>query len=185
MGCFSSSVQAGFSIAQPDMLTILFPDGTRLGGPQVISYMNDGGTVSVTTTNVVTTSGMHYNQIYLYKPANSDVADTIISMMDSWFSTDAYDYVRVADAIAGFLTIFTITPNNTSAGTPVSIAVTGTRFVSGATIIISNAIFTTVVADPNNLTFAYDGSLGAATYDVTITNPNGTTFTFHSGLILS
>lgn len=82
------------------------------------------------------------------------------------------------------LQVTTVSPSSFAAQTPAAAKIYGSAFASGATVKVGTTQLSGVqVVDPNTLDVQFP-ALAAGTYDVMVTNPDGTSATLRQGAIV-
>ncbi len=108
------------------------------------------------------------------------------------YTADAYDGNDWTFAIIGTGTISRVWPQTLGTGADTTLALTGAGFVDGATCRLDGAASiastsTSVAADGSSMGCSFTPPAGSATgaYDVTVTNPDGTSFTARAAVQLA
>lgn len=120
--------------------------------------------------------------MYGYTPANSAVADAIITLLDAWYAGSP-TIMNVTQTLG--VAIFTLSPTGGAHGSTFGVTVTGQQFVAGCTVTIAGITYTTAFTDATTISFNYTGGSAAGLYDVTVTNPNGAAFVYPQSFTLS
>lgn len=166
---------------------IIWPDGTRFASDQLNNWVNQPTTTPDQPSNVnVYQSGLFTSSSFTYTASNLTIGNLIISLMDNWYYGIQDSVLVVATALNNIgVVLGYLNPATAAAATPTSVAASGQLFVNGATITMGGNVYATAFVDANNLTFTYDGTLQLGTYDVTVTNPDGKSFTFVQSFVIT
>lgn len=169
------------------MRLLIWVDGKRFSSDQLSNWVDiPGATPDANSEINLFQTGLYITSVVTYTAANDTIAKLIISLLDTWHFA-AVDTVLDVNAALNEIgvTVGFINPNTDAFANPTTIAVSGQLFVTGATATVGANVYATTFVDANNLTFAYDGTLPAGVYDVTVTNPDGTKATLPQSLTLT
>lgn len=79
----------------------------------------------------------------------------------------------------------TVSPTTGPAATPNNFGVDGTNFFPGCFITVNGKVFPTTYGSSISCSWAYDGSIGAGTYDLIYTGPDLQTATVTGGVVFT
>ena len=165
----------------PTVTSINPTSGTTAGGTSVsISGTNfvSGATVAIggtAATNVVFVDSGHLTATTAAHAAGT--VDVVVTNPDTQTGTLSSGYTYVSPSP----TVTSINPTSGTTAGGTSVSISGTNFVSGATVAIGGTAATNVVfVDSGHLT-ATTGAHAAGTVNVVVTNPDTQTGTLSSG----
>lgn len=102
------------------------------------------------------------------------VGDYIVSFTATSGSNTNTDFVNVHIANLPAPKVLSISPASGSAGAATNVTINGTNFQNGATVQIGGTVaLNVVVVEDSQITATVPAGMGAGTYDVSVTNPDG------------
>ncbi|MCD6506085.1 IPT/TIG domain-containing protein [Candidatus Poribacteria bacterium] len=150
------------------------------------NFMN-GVTVSFNGTGITVNSVTYNSPTSL--TVNVDVSPSASLGSRNVTVTNPYSISRTGAnlfTVLGSVDVTGISPDVASTGgSGMSVTITGNNFTSGATVTIGGcAVTSAVVVDSHTINAVLNVTGGAGTYDVTVTNPGGSTDTLSNGFTI-
>lgn len=159
---------------------VKFPDATN----STFSAQNVGGW-SVNSSNVTLAFiGIFQSSQYVLNAFNPYAANRIIFLLNQWWTAGANTFLDLGIKLG--TVIGSVSPGTWIAANSQSVTLTGWNFQTGMNIIIGGVVYAASITDIGDATASYNGGdLPSGTYDVTITNLDGSTYTMPLAVVLT
>jgi hypothetical protein len=204
-GLGTDAVSGGPNSTSPAINGFSLPPGCPVNGPgntpTVTSVspnngsVNGGTAVTITGTNFVSgatvsfggtaATGVAFSSsttITATTPANAAGAvDVVVTNPDAQKGTLTNGFTYTSPAPAPAPTVTSVSPNNGSVNGGIPVSITGTNFVSGATVSFGGAAATGVVFTSSTTITATTPANAAGAVDVVVTNPDAQKGTLTNG----
>lgn len=159
---------------------VKFPDANS----STFTASNLGGWTVQSTAVGVSFIGLFGSSAYIFVAPNDFVAGRIIALLNQWWDAGANTVLDLAVKLG--TVIASVSPTTWIAANSQTVTLVGYNFQTGMNITIGSVVYAATVTDIGDATASYNGGdLAPGTYDVVITNTDGTSYILQQSVVLT